>query len=135
MKIEVRHVMAAGLAIALVSVACAVLGVWLLGNVTHSGVNLSIDGAPVTLPQLQAWPWTAASAGGLFLALLLVLAVPLGLALTLALAGLGLLVAMAALLVPLGLVLLIAFSPLWLLAFALWWALRRKAALTGVMPP
>ena len=59
MKIEVRHVMAAGLAIALVSVACAVLGAGLL----------------------------------------------------------------------------IAFSPLWLLAFALWWALRRKAAPTAAMQP
>jgi len=134
MKSTTHTVLWVGLAAVLMAAACAVLGLWLWGSVAHSDFSLSINGEPVTLPDLKGWHWMLASAGGLLLAMLLVLAVPLVAALALTLAGLGLFVAVAALLLAVGLVLLIAFSPLWLAAGLLWWALRRKAARTDTMP-
>ena len=127
MKNTARTLFWLALTIVLVITACSVLGLWLLGSVAHSGFNLSINGEPVTLPDLQGWHWAAASAGGLLRSFLLVLAVPLVLALALALAGLGVFVMLAALLLAVVLALLVGLSPLWLAVLVLWWLLRRKA--------
>jgi hypothetical protein len=135
MKNTARTLFWLALTIVLVTTACAVLGLWLLGSVAHSGFNLSINGEPVAMPDLQGWHWTAASAGGLLLCLLLVLAVPLVLALALALAGLGVFVMLAALLLAMGLVLLVGLSPLWLVVLLLWWLLRRKPVPADTMRP
>jgi hypothetical protein len=135
MKITARTLFWLALSIVLVVAATSVLGLWLLGSVAHSGFNLSINGEPVTLPELQGWHWTAASAGGVLLTFLLVLAVPLVLALALALAGLGVFVMLATLLLALGLTLVVGLSPLWLLLLLLWWLLRRKTAPADTMRP
>ena len=130
-----RNLFWLALSIVLVVAACSVLGLWLLGSVAHSTFNLSINGAPVTMPDLQGWQWTAASVGGLLLTFLLVLAVPLVLALALALAGLGVFVMLAALLLAVVLALLVGLSPLWLVVLVLWWLLRRKTAPADTMHP
>jgi hypothetical protein len=123
------------LTVVLVAAACSVLGLWLLGSVAHSGFSLSINGEPVTMPDLQGWHWTAASAGGLLLAFLLVLAVPLVLALALTLAGIGVFVMLAALLLAVALALLVGLSPLWLVVLVLWWLLRRKTVPAATLRP
>ncbi len=135
MKNAARNLVWLALAIVLVLTACSVLGLWLLGSVAHSGFHLSINGEPVTMPDLQGWHWTAASVGGLLLTFLLVLAVPLVLALALVLAGLGVFLMLAALLLAVGLALLVGLSPLWLLVLVLWWLLRRKPAPADTMRP
>ena len=131
MKITARTLFWLALTIVLVVAATSVLGLWLLGSVAHSGFNLSINGEPVPLPELQGWHWTAASAGGVLLTFLLVLAVPLALAL----AGLGVFVMLATLLLALGLTLVVGLSPLWLVVLLLWWLLRRKTAPADTMRP
>jgi len=131
MKVTARTLFWLALTIVLVVAASSVLGLWLLGSVAHSGFNLSINGEPVPLPELQGWHWTAASAGGVLLTFLLVLAVPLALAL----AGLGVFVMLATLLLALGLTLVVGLSPLWLVVLLLWWLLRRKTAPADTMRP
>jgi len=135
MKATTRTLFGLALTIVLVVAACSVLGLWLLGSVAHSGFSLSINGEPVTMPDFQGWHWAAASAGGLLLTALLVLAVPLVLALALVLAGLGIFLMLAALLLAVGLALLVGLSPLWLVVLVLWWLLRRRTVPADTMHP
>lgn len=114
-------------------VLVALLGVvWYAMGMPHDSVLLTIDGDSITLPADGAGNWVLAI-GGMLVALLVVavvvpLALLLGLGLPALLAAAGLFVG----LLVLGVTLTAMASPVLLVVLAVWWLMRRDAKARGV---
>jgi hypothetical protein len=134
MKPPARLLLWAGLGLAVVVVATALLGGWLLLQLPHGDFAISINGRPLHWPDTPGWVGALGVGGGLLALLFGVLLMPLLVVLMLLLCGFGLLLGLGASLLVLALVLLVSLSPLWLAVLLLWWALRRKPRPDGSMP-
>ncbi len=126
-----RTVLWIGAGLAVITAMAALALLWLMFGAGHGGVDIRINGQPLTLGDLPLWHGGhgAAGAGAMLLGtLVLMLVLPVLLLLALVLGALAGAAGIAGLLLAVAVVALLALSPLWLVLLLAWLVVRRRPA-------
>jgi hypothetical protein len=112
------------------ALAVALIGPWVNDGVLQ-GYTITINGNPLSLPDLSQLSQMQVAVGTAVLVLVMLLVVPLSLVIALGCTLLGLLAGAMAMVLGLAL----ALSPLLLPAALVWWLLRSRSAPTAAPAP